>query len=62
MRERQRREPIPRPVMIRARKGSFTIRVDQMFTASRGAAFTNAPHRPVKTPVFACVCRSRNAD
>ena len=36
----QQRELITRPVMIRARKGSFTIRVDQMFTASRGPAFT----------------------
>jgi hypothetical protein len=36
----QHRELIARPVMIRARKGSFTIRVDQMFTASNEAAFT----------------------
>jgi hypothetical protein len=39
--------------MIRARNGSFTMRVDQMFTASNDAAFTNAQHRPVKTPDIA---------
>jgi hypothetical protein len=39
--------------MIRARKSSFTIRVDQMFTASNEAAFTNARNRPVKTPAIA---------
>ncbi|WP_164718933.1 hypothetical protein [Bradyrhizobium sp. LVM 105] len=49
----QRREPLARPAMIRAVKSSFTIRVDRLFTASRDDAFTNAQHRPVKTPVFA---------
>jgi hypothetical protein len=39
--------------MIRAGKSSFTIRVDQMFTALSGPAFTNAQHRPVKTPDIA---------
>jgi hypothetical protein len=29
-----------RPVVIRTRKSSFTIRVDQMFTVSRQRAFT----------------------
>jgi hypothetical protein len=51
-----------RPVMTRARKSSFTIRVDQLFTPSREGAFTKAHHRPVKTPAIACVCRMRNAD
>jgi hypothetical protein len=37
-----------RPVMTRARKSSFTIRVDQLFTPSREGAFTNAHHHPVK--------------
>jgi hypothetical protein len=48
--------------MTRARKSSFTIRVDQLFTPSREGAFTNAHHHPVKTPAIACVCRMRNAD
>jgi hypothetical protein len=48
--------------MTRARKSSFTIRVDQLFTPSREGAFTKAHHRPVKTPAIACVCRMRNAD
>jgi hypothetical protein len=39
--------------MIRTRKGSFTICVDQMFTPSDEIAFTNAQHRPVKTPDIA---------
>ncbi|MGY3238849.1 MULTISPECIES: hypothetical protein [unclassified Bradyrhizobium] len=34
-------------------KSSFTIRVDRMFTASDDAAFTNAQHRPLKTPDIA---------
>ncbi|WP_143105904.1 hypothetical protein [Bradyrhizobium sp. Gha] len=34
-------------------KSSFTIRVDQMFTASDDAAFTNVQHRPLKTPDIA---------
>jgi hypothetical protein len=34
--------------MIRARKSSFTMRVDQMFTSSDEAAFTNAHHFPWK--------------
>ncbi|MDH2355072.1 hypothetical protein QCM77_29395 [Bradyrhizobium sp. SSUT18] len=58
----QRREPISPSVLIRARKSSFTIRVDQLFTPSREGAFTNAHHHPVKTPAIACVCRMRNAD
>jgi hypothetical protein len=48
--------------MTRARKSSFTIGVDQLFTPSRGGAFTKARHHPVKTPAIACVCRMRNAD
>jgi hypothetical protein len=51
-----------RPVMIRTRKSSFIICVDQMFTASNDAAFTKARHRPVKTPEATCVCFARNAD
>jgi hypothetical protein len=46
----QQQELVTRPVMVRACKSSFTIRVDQMFTASDQPAFTNAQHRPVKTP------------
>jgi hypothetical protein len=34
--------------MIRARKSSFTMRVDQMFTASSQRTFTNAHHFPWK--------------
>jgi len=62
MHRAQHWELVARPVMIRARKGSFTIRIDQLFTASREVAFTNAHHHPVKTPANACVCRVRNAD
>jgi hypothetical protein len=42
----QQRELITRPVMIRARKSSFTIRVDRLFTALREGAFTNARNHP----------------
>jgi hypothetical protein len=42
-----------RPVLLRAVKSSFTIRVDRLFTAWRDDAFTKALHRSVKTPVFA---------
>ena len=42
-----------RPVMIRAVNGSFTIRVDRLFTASREDAFTTVRDDSVKTPVFA---------
>jgi len=38
---------------VRAVKSSFTIRVDRLFTASDEALFTNAHHRPVKTPAIA---------
>jgi hypothetical protein len=48
--------------MIRARKGSFTIRVDRLFTVSRRRKFTKARNHPVKTPAIACVCRVRNVD
>jgi hypothetical protein len=58
----QTMELVARPVMIRARKSSFTIRVDRMFTASREAAFTNARQCPVETLAIACVCPARNAD
>jgi hypothetical protein len=44
---------IARPVLIRVRKSSFTIRVDLLFTASRDDAFTTVRDHPVKTPVFA---------
>jgi hypothetical protein len=52
---------VARPATRRARKSSFTIRIDQLFTLSREGAFTKAHHHPVKTPAIACVCRMRNA-
>jgi hypothetical protein len=39
--------------MTRAVKSSFTIRIDQLFTASRQLKFTNTRNHPVKTPVIA---------
>jgi hypothetical protein len=41
------------PVLIRRAKSFFTIRVDQMFTASREPAFTNATDHPTENPVIA---------
>jgi hypothetical protein len=48
--------------MIRVVKGSFTIGVERMFTASRRRAFTNARDHTVKIPASACVWCARNVD
>ncbi|MHC4045055.1 hypothetical protein [Bradyrhizobium sp. 23AC] len=47
------KEPHAHPVLIRASKSSFTIRVDRLFTASRDDAFTTVRDQPVKTPAIA---------
>jgi hypothetical protein len=46
-------EVLAHPEMTRAVNGSFTMRVEELFTSSHQLRFTNTVDRTVKTPMRA---------
>jgi hypothetical protein len=52
-RRRGMTEVLAHPEMTRAVNGSFTMRVEELFTASHQLRFTNTVDRTVKTPMHA---------